>query len=157
MNEEKIWAGMLRGAMGGAIGGLIVLVFLGFMGDIFRARTGHDQAYLIMFIFYFTPPLLALGALTGAITGASVWWLAKKRQNSPGLIKRLLLGVTCALLLGALVALYFAEGEKTFEYWIHFTLVVMVFGIAVGGLAGTCAGRRKVGGKPLGDEPHSSP
>ena len=143
MNEDKIWRGVLRAAMGGALGALIFLVFLGLWGNMFHVGTGHDQAYLIMFTFFFTPVLLLLGALVGTITGISVWVLARRRQNSPGLLKRLLVGTMFALLLGALVALYFGEGSKTFEYWVNFTVVVLVFGIAVGGFAGAFAGKRR--------------
>jgi hypothetical protein len=143
VNEDKIWRGLLRAAMGGALGALIFLVFLGLWGNIFHVGTGHDQAYLITFIFFFTPILLLLGAFVGTITGISVWVLARRRQNTPGLVKRLLVGSMFAMLLGALAALYFGEGNKTLEYWVNFTVVVLVFGIAVGGVAGAFAGKRR--------------
>ena len=143
MNEDKIWRGLPRAAMGGALGALIFLVFLGLRGNVFHVGTGHDQAYLIMFIFFFTPILLLLGAFIGTITGASVWLLARSRQNTPALGKRFLVGTMFAMFFGALAALYFGEGSKTSEYWVNFTVVVLVFGIAVGGVAGAFAGKRR--------------
>lgn len=140
-NAGRIWPGVLRPVLGGALGSLIVLVFLGLCGNMFRVGTGHDQAYLIMFILFFTPVLLFLGVVVGTATGISVWMIARKRQENLSLLKRLLTGTIFALLLGALAALYFGEGSKTFEFWINFTVVVLVFGIAVGGFAGGFAGK----------------
>ena len=144
MSEDRIWRGVLRAAIGGSLGSLIFVAFLGLWGNIFHVGTGHDQAYLIMFVFFFTPVLLLLGTLVGTATGISIWVPARRRQDNPGLVKRLLVGTMFALLVGALAALYFGEGSKTFEYWVNFTVVVLVFGVLVGGLAGAFAAKRRV-------------
>lgn len=143
MNDDKTWRLLLRAAIGGALGSLIFLVFLGLWGHIFHVGTGHDQAYLIMFIFFFGPVLLLLGAVVGTFTGISVLVLARKSQSRPGRAKRLLVGIVYALFVGALAALYFGEGSKTFDYWTNFTVTVLVFGIVVGGFAGAFATKRR--------------
>ncbi len=145
MNEAKISLGILRAALGGATGGLLFFVYLGLRSDMFQTETGHDQAYLVMYIGYFLVPFLLLGTLTGTIIGICIWLITRPPKNPFRLIKRVVLGMFLAILLAVPITLYFGEDNRTFEYWTNFTVLVLMFGFAVGALAGGFAGTRRAG------------
>ena len=125
MNKDKIWPPTLRGAMGGAIGGLIFFVYLGFRSEMFQTETRHDQAYMVMYIAYFLLPLVLLSALMGAIVGISVSYLPRSNGNQPSLTKRLLVGIFLGLIVGSFLTLYLGSSDRTFEYWIDFATLVL--------------------------------
>lgn len=137
---------LLRSILGAEIGSVLFFVLFGLLFNMFRVGTGHDQAYLIMFTVYVLPLLLVLGAVVGAISGACIWSMTRPPRTGMASIKRILIGMTIAVLVGAPVGLYFDEANTTLESSLSLSIIVLIFAATVGLLAGAFAGPSRASG-----------
>ena len=91
VQKDIIPAYIWRGALGGAIGWLLIVIY-------FALRNPMD--YLAI---PYAPVIMFIGMIVGAVIGAIFWILSITSEINPGMITRALVGMGLVLILGYLL------------------------------------------------------
>lgn len=141
MEKKRFITLLLRGTLGGSVGGFLwattaIGISIGF----------GPRGWLWLVLGYLYSGLPA-GVLIGGITGTIIWLINRLREASLGMVGRATVGTLTAMIV------WFTWWWLTDKHpylptpWHAEFLWIVLFGVAIGGLAGIVAGthrRRKV-------------
>jgi hypothetical protein len=125
----------VRGALGGALGGFILLL----ISVLFSI--GHI-AYPHLFVIQGLPLALGGGALVGAIVGTAIWMMQLITHTEFGAIGRAVVGFVIALIIIGLFSLIRTEDSGLAHEpisWTQQAINWMMVGIILGALSGLMA------------------
>ena len=128
-NRRPLW----RGAIGGAIGGLIHIFVIPVVNG--------DRPLQSYFLFFALVYLFPYSGLTGAVIGTVIRGLNGKLQNGLGPLSRAVLGILCAAVLGVIFSALMNESTVAMTNPARYLLGLAEYGILVGALAGVAAGK----------------
>ena len=123
-----------RGALGGAVGGLLWLVVIpGF-------RNNLDNPYFVFALFYAVLFVIIPSGFVGMLAGLILWRLSKSRGGGLGVVERLSLGVILSVAMTALIAaaLYLIMMSNNHEpkLWLSHKGYIFLWGAMVGACSG---------------------
>ena len=129
-NDAFFW----RGALGGAIGCCVYLIYLGFR---------YWTSYAFALSIWYSPIWIIEGGVIGLIIGLVFWSLYRNTGRKPGTLSRILIGACFTYIAVWGFSVFTEEGVTApFGSWRTFTLGV-VFSLTVGGLSGAMARPRR--------------
>jgi len=128
-NLRPLW----RGALGGALGGLIHIFFIPVLNG--------ERPLRSYFLFFALVYLLPFSAFTGAVIGAVVRAFNGKRQSRVGAIPRVAVGILFAAILGLIFSALMNERTLALTEPGRYLLGLAEYGVCVGVLAGIVIGK----------------
>lgn len=137
---------LLRGALGGALGGFVwatvaVLVSTGF-------RQGWWYWLTLGFLYQGLPLGMIIGVLVAAILGL----LARLTQLKLGIPSRLVTGTLVATMIAWVTAWWLTKPGDFFPTPWHLDFLwIVFFGVATGGIGGVMVGNQRVSAKSFSE------
>jgi len=138
VKEKGFLALLLRGSLGGALGGFLwalvtVLTSIGF-------RQGWWYWLLLGYMYQGLP----LGVIMGALVTTVLWLIARLRQVDSGLFTRFLIGSLIATMISWIAAWWSTQQGDFFPTPWHLDFLwIVFFGAATGGVGAIIAGARR--------------
>ena len=128
---------LLRGLLGGAIGGFLIAAW-SVLAQIELFKGNWDQ-WLFVFYLYSLPA--GLGG--GGVTALTIWLIHHYTQKNLGPVIRVIIGSLIAI-TGFMIFVLMQKKAISFSHnWLVGLLILSLFGLCVGGLPGLFVGRQQ--------------
>jgi len=125
----------------------------GFLGSVVLLKSSGSRRDCFLYILtLFLPYTLPVTTLTGAIIGATVWWIHKRTRRNIGVVVRAIIGTSLAGILGGLIAFIYAytvylsydDIQRSIVGGIPYSMLLAKYGVIVGAVAGVIVGNQNV-------------
>ena len=137
---------LLRGALGGALGGFILVATL----ILIQFGTFGSGAWLVLGYLLFGLPC---GAFIGILVGTTIPLINRQAGLNVGVFGRVIVGTLIATIFWGL----FFLGKEASAYtninsWLWFVFAVLLFSLPTGGIAGLVVGGQSTSVNSPGDD-----